>query len=416
MRQSQLFSKTLKNVAKEDQSINAQLLERGGFVYKNMAGFYSFLPLGLRVLQKIIQIIREEMNAIGGQEVTLNSLQDPEIWKKTDRWNDEKVDIWFKTKLKNNADLGLGYTHEEPLTELMSHYISSHKDLPAYVYQFQTKFRNELRAKSGLLRVREFVMKDLYSFTKTPEELEAFYEKAAEAYLNVFRRAGIGDVTYRTFASGGVFSKFSDEFQTVCKAGGDVVYLDRKKKIAVNKDVYEDDILEELGLNKKDLEEAKAIEVGNIFKLGTRFSEPLGLLYTDEQGKRHPVVMGSYGIGPGRVMATIVEVRSDEKGIVWPESVAPFQVHLLGLTGKDDQAVGKESEKVYKTLLDSGIEVLYDDRQASAGEKFADSDLIGIPWRAVVSKKTDGKIELKKRNTDKTKLVSTQELVKTLKK
>ncbi|OGE76603.1 MAG: prolyl-tRNA synthetase [Candidatus Doudnabacteria bacterium RIFCSPHIGHO2_02_FULL_48_21] len=416
MRQSQLFSKTLKNVAKEDQSINAQLLERGGFVYKNMAGVYSFLPLGLRVLQKIIQIIREEMNAIGGQEVTLNSLQDPEIWKKTDRWNDEKVDIWFKTKLKNNADLGLGYTHEEPLTELMSHYISSHKDLPAYVYQFQTKFRNELRAKSGLLRVREFVMKDLYSFTKTPEELEAFYEKAAEAYLNVFRRAGIGDVTYRTFASGGVFSKFSDEFQTVCKAGEDVVYLDRKKKIAVNKEVYEDDILEELGLNKKDLEEAKAIEVGNIFKLGTRFSEPLGLLYTDEQGKRHPVVMGSYGIGPGRVMATIVEVRSDEKGIVWPESVAPFQVHLLGLTGKDDQAVGKESEKVYKTLLDSGIEVLYDDRQASAGEKFADSDLIGIPWRAVVSKKTDGKIELKKRNTDKTKLVSTQELVKTLKK
>lgn len=419
MRQSQLFTKTLKTVSEEDQSVNAKLLERGGFVYKNMAGVYSFLPLGLRVLQKIIQIIREEMNAIGGQEVILNSLQDPEVWKKTNRWSDVEVDIWFKTKLKNNAELGLSYTHEEPLAELMSHYASSYKDLPAYVYQFQTKFRNELRAKGGLLRTREFIMKDLYSFTRTQEELDKFYEQAAEAYMKVFKRAGIGNMTYRTFASGGVFSKFSDEFQTICEAGEDTIYLNKKKKLAVNKEVYKDDVLKELGMKKSELEEARAIEVGNIFKLGTRFSEPLGLHFTDEAGKKHPVIMGSYGIGPGRLMGTIVEVMHDEKGIIWPDSVAPFRVHLLDLMVNNPSqpplTLRGGAKHVYEILLKEGIEVLYDDRDASAGEKFADSDLIGIPYRAVVSKKTAGKVELKKRNEEKAKLVSLNELAKTLK-
>jgi len=404
MRQSQLFTKTLKNVAKDEQSVNAQLLERGGFAYKNFAGVYSYLPLGLKVLNKVINIIREEMNAIGGQEVMLNTLQDPELWKKTDRWSDASVDIWFKTRLKNDAELGLGYSHEEPLTEIMSHYISSYKDLPAYVYQFQTKFRNELRAKSGILRVREFLMKDLYSFSRTAEELEEFYEKAAQAYLKIFQRAGLGEVTYRTFASGGIFSKFSDEFQTVCETGEDTIYLDRKKRIAVNKEVYQDDVLKELGLNKKNLDEVKAIEVGNIFKLGARFSEPLGLNYTDGSGKKHPVIMGCYGIGPGRLMGTIVEVMHDSRGIIWPESVAPFKVHLVDLN--------KSGEKLYETLLSAGIEVLWDDREASAGVKFADADLIGIPLRAVVSEKTGDKIELKKRNEEKIELVDIKELLK----
>src|SRR3989344_316246 len=291
MRQSELFTKTLKTVSAEEQSINARLLERGGFVYKNFAGVYSYLPLGLRVLNKITGIIREEMNAIGGQETMLNSLQDPEVWKRTNRWSDNEVDIWFKTKLKNDTELGLGYTHEEPLAELLSHYVNSYKDLPLYVYQFQTKFRNELRAKSGLLRVREFLMKDLYSFTRNEEELAEFYEQAVGAYLKVFKQVGLGDVTYRTFASGGVFSKFSDEFQTVCESGEDTIYLDKVTKIAVNKEVYKDEVLTELGLKKSDLEEVKSIEVGNIFKLGTRFSEALGLAFTDEKGQKQPVVM-----------------------------------------------------------------------------------------------------------------------------
>lgn len=415
MRQSQLFTKTLKNISADEQSVNAQFLERAGFIYKNFAGVYSFLPLGLRVLNKIVQIIREEMNAIGGQEVVLNSLQDPEIWKKTNRWADSEVDIWFKTKLKNNAELGLGYTHEEPLTELMSHYVNSYKDLPFYVYQFQTKFRNELRAKSGLLRVREFLMKDLYSFSRTEQELEAFYEKAAGAYLKVFKRTGLGEMTYRTFASGGVFSKYSDEFQTVCESGEDTIYLDKKQKIAVNKEVYKDEVLNDLGLKKGDLEEVRAIEVGNIFKLGTRFSSALGLFFNDEKGHKQPVTMGSYGIGPGRLMGTVVEVHHDEKGIIWPQSVAPFTVHLLDLNTSPQpspyKGEGGRAEKAYEALLKEGIEVLFDDRDLSAGEKFADADLIGIPWRAVVSKKTGDKVELKARNEEKTKLVSVKELL-----
>lgn len=387
--------------------MNAQLLERGGFIYKNLAGVYSFLPLGLRVMNKIMAIIRQEMNAIGGEELFLNTLQDPEVWKKTNRWSDQAIDVWFRTKLKNDAELGLASTHEEPLAEMMSHFVSSYKDLPVYVYQFQTKFRNELRAKSGLMRVREFIMKDLYSFTRTQKELDEFYEKCAAAYLKIFERVGLGGVTFRTFASGKPFSKFSDEFQTLSEAGEDTIYLDRKRKIAVNKEVHEDGILSELGLDKRNLEEAKAIEVGNIFKLGTRYSEALGLFFTDKDGKKQPVIMGSYGIGPGRVMGTIAEVNHDDKGIIWPCAVAPMAVHLIELD--------KSARKIYDALLEDGIEVLYDDREASAGVKFADSDLLGVPYRAVASARTGDKIELKMRNEKQIKLVTVAELVKKLK-
>lgn len=414
MRQSKLFTKTRKSVSKDEQSLNAQLLERGGFVYKNFAGVYSYLPLGYRVLQKIIGIMREEMNAIGGQEVLLGSLQDPEIWKKTKRWEAKDMDIWFRTELAGGAILGLANTHEEPLTEIMSHYAASYKDFPVYVYQFQTKFRNELRAKSGLMRVREFIMKDLYSFSRTQEELDEFYEKCASAYLKIFKRVGIGGKTYRTFASGGAFSKFSDEFQTESAAGEDTIYLDRKKRIAVNKEVYKDDVLKELGLKKDSLEEIKGIEVGNIFKLGTKYSEPLDLFFTDEGGKKKPVIMGSYGIGPGRVMGAVVELCNDDKGIVWPVAIAPFQVNLLSFSKAKGDTVNKEAEKIYASLLSEGIEVLYDDRDASPGEKFADADLIGIPYRAVVSERTKGKIEVKKRNETEARTMSLKELFKVL--
>src|SRR3989338_104471 len=318
MRCSQLFTKTSRETPRDEESRNATLLIRGGFIAKEMAGVYVFLPLGLRVLNKVIAIIREEINALGGQEVYLSALQNPAVWQATDRWDDKAVDVWFKTKLLNGNELGLGFTHEEPLTKLMSQYITSYKDLPKFVYQFQTKFRNEVRAKAGLLRTREFVMKDLYSFTADQDGLDQFYERAKQAYVSIFERIGIGQETFVTFASGGGFSKYSHEFQTVCPSGEDTIYVDYKKRIAVNKEVLTDEVLSELNLDRKQLEEVKAIEVENIFKLGTRFSQALGLLYRDATGAQQPVVMGSYGIGPARVMATVAELTSDENGLRWP--------------------------------------------------------------------------------------------------
>lgn len=415
MRQTELFTKISKQTPKDESSINAQLLSRGGFVHKEMAGVYSFLPLGLRVLNKIVGIIREEMNSIGGQEVFLASLQDPKIWKISGRWDDKVLDVWFKSKFVNESQVGFASTHEEPLTNLMKEFISSWRDLPLYIYQFQTKFRNELRAKSGIMRVREFLMKDLYSFSKNEKEFRDFYEKCAAAYISIFEKVGIGEFTYRTFASGGSFSKFSDEFQMVSKAGEDIIYLDRNKKIAVNKEVYNEETLSELKIDKDELIEEKAIEVGNIFPLGTKYSEAFGLTFKDENGESRPVVMGSYGIGPGRLMGAIVEIHHDGRGIVWPKEVAPFSAHLIFI--ENNERVKKESERIYEDLQQSGIEVLFDDRNdKSAGEKFAECDLIGIPIRIVVSEKTleEDCIELKNRNSGKIDLIKKGELLRFL--
>lgn len=413
MRQSRLFTKTRREAPADEVSKNAQLLIRGGYVYKEMAGAYAFLPLGLRVLNKVIGIIREEMNAIGGQELLMTSLQSREVWEKSDRWSDEVVDNWFKTRLKNETEVGLAFTHEEPLTNLAREHIRSFRDLPFSAYQFQMKFRNETRAKSGIMRGREFIMKDLYSFARSPKEHEAFYEEAKRAYVRVFQRVGLGDRTYTTFASGGTFSKYSHEFQTVTDAGEDIIYVDEQRRIAVNAEVYTDEVLADLGLKKDELLQRRAVEVGNIFSLGTRFSDAFGLTYLDEEGKSVPVVMGSYGIGPARLMGTVVETLSDEKGIVWPESIAPFTYHLVSLA-PDDEAVAAAAEKLYTDLRAKGAEVLYDDRiELSAGEKFADSDLLGIPMRVVISKKTVavGKVELKKRSEKDATLVSPEEIL-----
>ncbi len=415
MRYSKIIGKTKKDTPKDEESISAKLLIRGGFIHKEIAGVYIFLPLGLKVLNKIVQIIREEMLAIDGQEMSLTALQNPEIWKKTGRYDDDVIDIWFKTKFKNGGETCLAITHEEPLTNLMVQQINSYKDLPLYAFQFQTKFRNEIRSKGGLLRTREFLMKDLYSFDKTREDHEKYYERAKQAYIKIWERLGIGNETYFTFASGGSFSKFSHEFQTVCETGEDTIYLDREKKIAINKEVLNDEILEELELNRGDLEEVRAIEVGNIFPLGTKFSDALGLFYTDEKGEQKPVIMGSYGIGPGRVMATIIELNHDERGIIWPENIAPYKIMLVGLN-LENETVKKQAEEVYKTLLESGVEVIYDDREdITAGQKFADCDLLGIPYRAVISQKTSGKIELKKRGHENIEMVSVEEFVNKLK-
>ena len=407
MRQSQLFTKTKKEVPKDEVSKNAQLLIRAGFVHKEMAGVYDYLPLGLRVIEKIRGIIREEMNAIGGQEVSLSTLQDPEIWKTTDRWSDEKIDVWFKTTLKNENELGLGCTHEEPMARMIRSHISSYRDLPRVTYQFQTKFRNELRAKSGIMRGREFLMKDMYSYCRSEAELDVFYEKAIEAYKNVYARTGIGDKTYLTFASGGMFSKFSHEFQTVCDAGEDHIYIDDEKKMAVNDDVLEEEILVGLGMKRENLRKAKSIEVGNIFKYATRYTKELNVVFKDENGADQVVVNGAYGIGLGRLMGTIVELLADDKGLVWPESVAPFRVHLLSL-GADEKA-----NEIYDAFMAAGVEVLYDDRDERAGEKFADSDLLGIPYRVVVGKRSveTGEAEVKKRTDTDATMVPCEQLV-----
>jgi prolyl-tRNA synthetase len=407
MYQSKLFTKTRKEAPADEVSKNAELLIRAGFIYKEMAGVYAYLPLGLRTLNKIIEVIREEMNAIGGQEVTLTALQQKETWEPTNQWSDEQVDVWFKTALKNGTELGLGVTHEAALTKLMKDSISSYRDLPQYVYQFQTKFRNETRAKSGIMRCREFIMKDLYSFSKNEEEHNAFYERAKNAYVKIYERLGLGDTTYLTFASGGMFSKFSHEFQTVTSAGEDIIYVDKKSKTAWNKEVFTDEVLAQAGFSKENLVEEKAVEVGNIFTLGTRFSEALGLTYTNEEGNKQPVFMGSYGIGPGRVMGTIVETLSDDKGIIWPEAVAPFQVHIISL-GKNEEA-----KDLYEKLGAKGVEVLFDDRDASAGAKLADADLIGIPHRVLISDKslTAGGVEYKKRSEEEAVILSLEELL-----
>lgn len=408
MRISHLFTKTLKNAPADEVAKNAQLLIRAGFVYKEMAGVYAYLPLGKKVLENIIQVIREEVDSIGGNEISLTALQPSDAWKATGRWDDKVLDVWFKTKLANGTELGLAPTHEEALTKLMKNYIHSYKDLPVYPYQFQIKFRNELRSKSGLMRGREFWMKDLYSFSRTQEEHDTFYEEASAAYIRVFERLGLGDSTFKTFASGGSFARFSHEYQTISPVGEDIIYLDRATGIAVNQEVYTDEVLAELGLNKETLEEVKAVEVGNTFSLSTKFSEPLDLNFTDEDGISKPVIMGSYGIGPSRLMGLIAEHFADDKGLVWPVNVAPYKVYLVSIGNVADQA-----NELYAELKATGLTVLFDDRNERPGAKFADAELIGLPYRVTISERLleQGKLELTYRNTSETELLTLDELL-----
>ena len=409
MRTSELFTKTSKTAPADEASKNAQLLIKAGYVYKEMAGAYAYLPLGLRVVENIKQIVREEMNAIKSNELIMTSLQRKDVWEKTGRWDEKVVDIWFKSKLQDGTDVGFGWSHEEPIVEMMQQYIQSYKDLPASVYQFQTKMRNELRAKSGIMRGREFVMKDMYSFHATAEDLERYYNQSIEAYKRVFERLGIADDTYVTFASGGAFTKFSHEFQTICEAGEDIIYLHREKNIAVNEEVI-DDAVKELGISRDELEQVKTAEVGNIFNFGTQKTDEMELYYTDESGKRASLYLGSYGIGVTRVMGVIVEKFSDERGIIWPEAVAPFRVYLARLG--NDETIIKAADKLYDELQTNGISVLYDDSDKRPGEKFADADLIGLPHRLVVSAKTieAGRFEYKQRTSTDSEMLGFDEL------
>jgi prolyl-tRNA synthetase len=412
MKLTQLFTKTRRNVPSDEQSKNAQLLIQAGYIHKEMAGVYSYLPLGKKVIDNITNIIRSEINKIDGQEVSMTALQNRDIWEITGRWDDAVVDNWFKTKLLNGTEVGIGWSHEEPITNMLKSYVSSYKDLPLNIYQFQTKFRNELRAKSGLLRGREFYMKDLYSFSRNQKEHDEYYERAKKAYVNIYKTLGLGDITYLTFASGGYFSKYSHEFQTLSDVGEDTVYVHKDKKLAINKEVYNDGILRELGINKDELIEERAVEVGNIFSLGSKYTDALGLYYIDKAGQRQSITMGCYGIGISRLMGLMAEHFADKDGLVWPEVVSPAAIILLRL-GEEDNVV-EAANKLYKSLTTEGIEVIYDDRDIRPGEKFSDADLFGIPYRVVVSQQTVEKqrVELKKRTEQKSKLVTLQEIVK----
>lgn len=563
MKLSQIFTKTQKNTPASEAARNAQLLIQAGFIHKEMAGVYAYLPLGLRVLEKIKQVVREEMDAIGGQEVMMTALQPRELWEKTDRWDDAKVDNWFKTKLTNGTELGVGLTHEEPVVDVLLDYVNSYKDLPLSVYQIQTKFRNELRAKSGLLRGREFIMKDMYSFARDQQQHDEIYERIAAAYHRVYERLGLGDITFRTKADGGIFTeRFSDEFQTISPIGEDTLFkapdtdeyyneevapaqaqavnsnnerkpmeevegrgiigveeLAKFLNIAVENTTktmlfqtdderiiaaavrggYEineiklrkvvgakrlrladeatvkrvtgaevgyaglinlpDDVEVvvdescanrtnfEMGANRtdyhsvnvnwgRDLPEPKefvdikvakegdlhpetggvyevmrAVEVGNIFPLESKYSDALGLYYNDERGKQQSIIMGCYGIGISRLMGVIAEHFADDKGLCWPEVVAPAKVHLVSL-GANEQA-----NKIYEELQQQSISVIYDDRDIRAGEKFADAELIGIPYRMVISKRSveAGKHELTERKSGETVELTFDEILVKLK-
>lgn len=411
MKMTNLFTKTSKTAPADEAAKNAQLLIQAGFIHKEMAGVYSYLPLGLRVLNKIANIVREEMDAIGGQELQMPALQVKERYQLTNRWDDKVVDNWFKTTLANGTEVGLGFSHEENLSPIVKTYLTSYKDVPFAPYQIQTKFRNELRSKSGLMRGREFLMKDMYSYATSQDQHEEFYEKVADAYVRVYQRLGIGDRTFRTFASGGVFSQFSHEFQTLSDAGEDTIYLSRAKKIAINKEVFTDDVIAQLGLVKDELEEVKAIEVGNIFSLGTKFTKPFDITVDDKDGRKLEVIMGCYGIGVSRLVGTIAELLCDEKGLVWPENIAPFKVYLATIG-----EVTAEAHIIYDSLMKAGIEVLWDDRDVRPGEKFGDADLMGIPYRLVVSDKTvaAGRHELKARTENQLQLLTVDDILEAL--
>lgn len=424
MKQSQLFGKTLREAPKDEVSANAKFLERGGFIFKNSAGIYSYLPLGWRVFEKIARIIREEINALGAQEVFMPALVEKKYLDATGRWD---VDISFEAKEKKekSANFVLGWTHEEVITAIASKYINSHKDLPLAAYQIQTKFRNEPRAKSGLLRGKEFIMKDLYSFHSSQSDFRRYYEKVKEQYYKIFNRCGLK--TIYTLAAGGVFTEsYTHEFQVPNPVGEDTILVCSKCEYAENKEISKLEDGNKCPRCGGKIKKENSIEVGNLFSLGIKYSDAFNLRFTNQKGEKESVIMGSYGIGLGRTMGTIVEVYNDDKGIIWPESVAPYKFHLIELSARGGSTSGgksskfdikKQAERIYKTMFDKGAEVLYDDRDdKTAGEKFADADLIGIPNRIVVSEKTLEKnsIEIKKRNESKTSLMQIRKFVKNL--
>jgi len=412
MLQSQLFAKTIKEDPKDETSVGTRLLIRAGFIEKIAAGVYAMLPLGFKVLSNIENVIAKEMENLGAQRVAMSALVPKTNWQVTGRW--QTLDVLYKVKGKGNEEYGLGATHEEEVTPIAQKHHLSYKDFPFAVYQIQTKFRDELRAKSGLLRTREFLMKDLYSFHIDAADCDKYYDRVKEAYFSIFGAAGIAQTTFLTLASGGTFSKFSHEFQTLTDAGEDLIYHCGNCGLAINREV-KSEFPKCPDCGSTDFDEKKSIEVGNIFKLGTKYSEAFGFEAQGSDGKKLPVLMNCYGIGLPRLMGIIAESLHDDKGLVWPRAVAPFNVHLVELPSRDDSGSQTKTvaQKIYLDLQKQGLTVLYDDRKTvSAGEKFKDSDLIGIPTRLVVSAKTleQESVEVKKRDSNEVELIKIDQI------
>jgi len=405
MKQSLLFPKTLKDAPKDAESVNHKLLVRAGFIDQLMTGSWTLLPMGIKVLSKINNIIREEMNAIGALEILMPLMHPKTIWNETGRWDSAK-EVMYKLKDPREKEYALSFTHEEIVLDLIRKSLKTYKDLPISLYHFSTKFRNELRAKSGILRGREFLMKDLYSVHATEEDFWNFYEKVKGAYSKIFKRIGLNFII--TEAGGGVFTQnVTHEFQVISEAGEDTIYYCDKCDWGQNKEIFNGKKGDKCPKCKKGkILEAKSIEVGNIFPFGTWYSERMKVYFADKDGGKKPVYFGSYGIGTTRLIGTWVEVSHDSKGIIWNKAITPFDVHLIGLDNK--------GEDIYKKLQASGIDVLYDDRNVSAGEKFSDADLIGIPVRLVSSNKTKDLVEYKERNSEKIQLLSLEEVLKKL--
>ena len=406
MRQSKLFTKTQKNPPQDALSASHKYLVQGGFIDMLMAGVYTYLPLGYRVLNKIADIIRAEMNSAGGQEMLMPTLQPKNIWEETGRWETLK-EVMYQFQDRSGKETGLGATHEEVIYDLIRRNVSSYKDLPLSLYQIQNKFRNELRAKGGLMRGREFMMKDLYSFHLSQEDLDGYYNQMIEAYKKVYQRCGLEVKVVE--ASGGIFTKkYSHEFQVIAEAGEDNIIYCPKCDFGQNSEIAKLKAGDACPQDGESLKAGKSIEVGNIFQFGDKYAKDMNGYATTKDGQKQPILMASYGIGISRLAAALVEVHHDEKGIIWPKSVAPFAAHLISLN-KNETA-----DEVYEILIKKGADVLYDDRDISAGEKFADADLIGLPYRLVVSSKSGDKIEVKKRSSDKSELVGLNEVLKLL--
>jgi prolyl-tRNA synthetase len=409
MRYSKLFGKTLRLAPKEAEAVSHKLLARGGFIDQLAAGVYTFLPLGWKVHKKIENIIREELEVLGAAEFSMPALQPKKLWAETGRW--ETIDPpLFRVKDRHDKEYGLGPTHEEVITDLARRFVKSYKDLPFSAYQIQDKFRNEMRATGGLLRTREFFMKDLYSFHSEKGDFEDFFKKVIVAYEKIFSRVGLKTLVSQA-SSGTIGGDTTYEFQVPSSVGEDIVFFCEKCGFAMNKQ-----LADEKGVKsscpecKRKLDKTNAIEAGQVFSLGTKYSKGMGANFVGKDGKEKPIIMGCYGIGIGRVMATIVEVFNDDNGIIWPEDVSPAAVHLISIG--DGKRVGKASEAIYERLLKKGIEVIFDDRSESPGVKLADADLIGIPQRYVVSEKTLGKeaVEVKKRAEKSPRLVKISQI------
>ncbi len=404
MRQSKLFTKTRNTAPKDAVSASHKYLTQGGFIDMLMAGVYTYLPLGYRVIAKISDIVREEMNLMGAEEMLMPTLQPKGLWDETGRW-ESLQEIMYQFKDRSDKDVGLGATHEEVIYDIVRRNINSYKDLPLAIYQIQNKFRNELRAKGGLMRGREFMMKDLYSFHLSQEDLDAYYNQMIEAYKRVYQRCGLEIKVVE--ASGGIFTKnYSHEFQIISEAGEDNIIYCAKCDFGQNTEISKLKTGDSCPKCGSELLNGKSIEAGNIFQFGDKYAKDMNGYATDKNGEKKPILMASYGIGISRLVATIVEVYHDDKGIIWPESVTPFTVHLISLNQN------AKADDIYEKLTKQGIDVLYDERDISAGEKFADADLIGISQRLVISNKTGDQIEVKKRNSDKSELISINEVVK----